>query len=328
MPGSGDHGPLPMDWFIRARLKLRHLQLLAALDDHRNLARAAAALAMTQPAASKLIAEIESMVSTPLFERLPRGMEPNLFGEILIRRARSVLIELEGAARELAATRAGAAGQVSVGAVSGPASGPVVRAIERVRRTRPGMSISVQVETSGPLVARLLEGRLDFAVARIPPGIDASALEYREMADEEIGLFVRASHPMLSRPPPDLAALALQPWVLQPPGTLLRRRIEGLFRAAHLAPPREVVNTEGVMMSLSLIDRIDAVTALSRAAAEVFTRPGGRFRMLPTIPGAGRIAIDTFGLIRLAERPLSPAAEALYEAVEAELRPVAARGRS
>ncbi len=318
---------LPADWYIRARLKLRHLQLLSALDDHRNLARAALSLRVTQPAASKLLAEIEGMVATSLFERLPRGMEPNLFGEILIRRARSVLIELEGAAKELAATRAGAAGQVSIGAVSGPAAGPVVRAIERVRQTRPGMSISVQVETSGPLVARLLEGRLDFAVARIPPGIDASALDYREMADEEIGLFVRASHPILQGPPPDLAALAGQAWVLQPPGTLLRRRIEGLFRAAHLAPPREVISTEGVMMSLSLIDRIDAVTALSRAAAGVLTRPGGRFRLLGHIPGTGRIAIDTYGLVRLAERPLSPAAAALYQAVEDELRPAAPRRR-
>ena len=191
------------------------------------------------------------------------------------------------------------------------------------------MSISVQVDTSGPLVARVLEGRLDFAVARIPPGIDAGALDYRELEDEEIGLFVRATHPILLGPPPDLAALALQPWVLQPPGTLLRRRIDGLFRAAHLAPPREVVSTEGVMMSLSLIDRIDAVTALSRAAAGVLTQPDGRFRMLPDIPGTGRIAIDTYGLIRLAGRPLSPAAAALYRAVEDELRPVGSRhGRS
>src|ERR1700712_3870748 len=92
---------LPPDWFIRARLKLRPLQLLAALDDQRNLARAAATLSVTQPAASKLLAEIETMLGTILFDRLPRGMEPNLYGEVLVRRARSVLIELEAAAKEL-----------------------------------------------------------------------------------------------------------------------------------------------------------------------------------------------------------------------------------
>ena len=320
MPPPPPYSPLAPDWFIRTRLKLRHLQLLAALDEQRNLARAAAALSVTQPAASKLLAEIESMLGTILFERLPRGMQPNLYGEVLIRRARSVLIELEAAAKELSAMRAGNAGQVTIGAVTGPASGPVVRAVEHMRRSRPGMSITVQVETSGPLVARLLEGRLDFAVARIPSGIDASGLDYRELADEEISLFVRDGHALLAEPRLTLAMLAGAPWVLQPPGTLLRRRIDGLFRAAGLSPPAEVLNTDSVMMSLSIVARGVAVTALSRSMVETFAGPGGLFRRLPELPETGRIAIDTYGLIRLSERPLSPAAEALYRAVEAEQR--------
>ena len=310
---------LPPDWFIRSRLKLRHLQLLSALDEQRNLARAAAVLSITQPAASKLLAEIETMLGVVLFERLPRGMEPNLYGEMLIRRARSVLIELEAAAKELDAMRAGAVGQVTIGAVTGPASGPVVRAVELMRRTRPGMAITVLVESSGPLVAKLLEGRLDFVVARIPSGVDAAALDYRELADEEISLFVREGHRLLQEPL-RLAALARMPWVLQPPGTLLRRRIDGLFRAAGLAPPIEVLNTESVMLSLSIVARGAAITALSRSMVQILAGPDGLFRRLPELPQAGRIAIDTYGLIRLRERPLSPAAEALYRAVEAEQR--------
>ncbi len=51
---------------------------------------------------------------------------------------------------------------------------------------------------------------------------------------------------------------------------------------------------------------------------EVFAGPGGLFRKLPDLPKTGRIAIDTYGLIRLCQRPLSPAAQALYQAVETE----------
>jgi len=120
LPLGKSPAPLPPDWFVRARLKLRHLQLLVALDEQRNLGRAAASLSVTQPAASKLLAEVETMLGTVLFERLPRGMEPNLYGEVLIRRARSVLIELEAAATELGAMRAGSTGRVTVGAVTGP----------------------------------------------------------------------------------------------------------------------------------------------------------------------------------------------------------------
>lgn len=312
--------PLPPDWFVRARLKLRHLQLLAALDEQRNLARAAASLSVTQPAASKLLAEVETMLGTMLFERLPRGMEPNLYGEVLIRRARSVLIELEAAATELGAMRAGSTGRVTVGAVTGPASGPVVRAIERMRQTRPGMTITVLVETSGPLVARLLEGRLDFAVARIPPDIDAGRLDYRDLADEEISLFVRDGHHLLGQESLTLAMLAATPWVLQPPGTLLRRRIDGLFRTAGVTPPAEVLNTESAMLTLSIVARGSTVAALSRSMVESLAVPGGLFRRLPELAETGRIAIDAYGLIRLSERPLSPAADALYRAIEAEQR--------
>ncbi len=74
------------------------------------------------------------------------------------------------------------------------------------------------------------------------------------------------------------------------------------------------------MLSLSIVARGAAVTALSRSMVEVLAGPGGLFRKLLDLPETGRIAIDTYGSIRLCERPLSPAAEALYRAVEAEQR--------
>jgi hypothetical protein len=66
-------------WFIRARLKTRQLLLLVALDEEGNIHRAAEVLKMTQPAASKLLKDIEDVLGVPLFERLPRGMRPTVW---------------------------------------------------------------------------------------------------------------------------------------------------------------------------------------------------------------------------------------------------------
>ena len=61
-------------WYVRTRLKTRQLLLLVALDEEGNIHRAADALSMSQPAASKLLRELEEMLDAPLFERMPRGM--------------------------------------------------------------------------------------------------------------------------------------------------------------------------------------------------------------------------------------------------------------
>lgn len=58
-------------WFLRARLKMRQLLLLVALDEEGNIHRAAETLYMSQPAASKLLKDLEEMMGVRLFERLP-----------------------------------------------------------------------------------------------------------------------------------------------------------------------------------------------------------------------------------------------------------------
>src|SRR5688500_9349059 len=101
------HETLPPNWFLRARLKLRHLQLFMSLGEHRNLHRASASLIRSQPAASKLLGDFEEAFGFPLFERHARVIEPNWYGELMIRHARVILSELAVAGTELAALQAG-----------------------------------------------------------------------------------------------------------------------------------------------------------------------------------------------------------------------------
>ncbi len=65
-------------WFNPSRLKTRHLLLLMHLEEQGSVLRAAEAARMTQPAASKLLAEMEGLLGVPLFERHARGVEPDL----------------------------------------------------------------------------------------------------------------------------------------------------------------------------------------------------------------------------------------------------------
>jgi DNA-binding transcriptional LysR family regulator len=305
---------------ITSRLKLRHLRLIVALDDHRKLNRAAAELGLTQPAASKMLSEVEKTVGVPLFERLPRGIEPTRYGEALIRRTRLMLSELGQAGDEIAALRSETGGAVAIGALTSPAAEMIPEAI-RIARARLGrLQVSVDVDSSSVLVSRLLEARLDFIIARIPEGIDGGSLTYEELGSEHTALVVRRNHPLAGRRSVGVADLADADWVLPTRGSTIRRGVETLLRRHGLPAPQPIVNSNSLMLAQLTVADSDAIAAVSAPVADMFRAAAG-FRVLPLdtpIPG------EPFGLIGVRGRPLSPAARILSGIVREQARPATA----
>ncbi|HEY9275125.1 LysR family transcriptional regulator, partial [Achromobacter sp.] len=86
-------------------LKRRHAELLVALDDERHLGRAAERLHMSQPAASKALAQLEEQVGYALFERGTQGTQPTYAGMVMIRHARNGLGAAQRVAAELRAAQ-------------------------------------------------------------------------------------------------------------------------------------------------------------------------------------------------------------------------------
>ena len=80
-----------LDTYVRASFKPRHLRLLVALDDLRNLGQVAASINVSQPAVSKALGELERGLGLKLFERTARGVIPTAYGQCLIRHARVML---------------------------------------------------------------------------------------------------------------------------------------------------------------------------------------------------------------------------------------------
>src|SRR5690606_27417740 len=108
MPSSSEYPSLLL------RLRTRQLALLSLLDAERNLGRAAAALHISQPAASKLLQQAEDTFGMALFERHARGMTPTPHGEILIRYARRMLTDFGFVREEMVALSSGLRGTLRV----------------------------------------------------------------------------------------------------------------------------------------------------------------------------------------------------------------------
>src|SRR5450432_757962 len=97
MPRSAEH----WDTRIGKRLRLRDLHVLITVVQRRSMSKAAQHLALSQPAVSKAISDLEHILGVRLLDRGPRGVEPTLYGDALIRRGLTVFDELRQGVGEI-----------------------------------------------------------------------------------------------------------------------------------------------------------------------------------------------------------------------------------
>jgi DNA-binding transcriptional LysR family regulator len=171
------------DRFVRSHLKTRHLVLLVELGRHGSIMHAAQAANLTQPAASKLLGELEHSLGVQLFERLPRGVAPTWYGQVLIRRAGAALAEMDAAHQEVMELLSGLRGRVDVGTVLTPSAGLIPEAVNLLKARQPRVLVSITVDTSKVLVQRLRGGELDIVVGRILDTEGAAALNLEPITD-------------------------------------------------------------------------------------------------------------------------------------------------
>jgi molybdate transport repressor ModE-like protein len=146
---------------LRRALRLGHMRMIVALEETGQVSTAAQIMNISQPAASRMIAEMEQLLAVPLVERRPRGVVLTPYGEAFARRARSILLELREADREITDLRTGRGGTVFVGTVTAPSINLVVPAIKQVRQRFPKVEINIEVGTSAALADQLLASRHD-----------------------------------------------------------------------------------------------------------------------------------------------------------------------
>jgi DNA-binding transcriptional LysR family regulator len=305
---------LASDGLLQRGLKLSHLRLLAALFETGQIGVAADKIGITQPAASRLLAEVERIAGAQVHLRNGRGMRLTPVGEALARRAGRVLIELRDAARDMAEVIAGGVGHVRIGAVTGPALDRVLPALRTARLAQPAVTVEVIVATSDILCQQLLSGRIDFAIARLPETSERAQLYMRLIASEPVALVVRRDHPLAGRASIAPVDLLLFDWVMPGPESLLARAVLGRLTAHGLAHPRQQLSTASFLLTLALLQQSNAIAPLARAVANSFAAaPDAPYVQLPIDLG---IEVEPFGLITRAGVALPPAAQYLADRMQ------------
>ncbi|UKV12914.1 LysR family transcriptional regulator [Thalassospiraceae bacterium SW-3-3] len=296
-------------------LKLSHLRMIVAMEETGQISQAAAMLQTSQPAASRLLSEMETILEARLCVRGSRGIEMTNAGRALARRARSMLIEIREAEREIEDIKHGG-GTVFIGAVTAAAVDLVVPAIRTVQSINALLEAHVSVGPSHLLIKDLLAGDHDFVIGRVPEDMDPRQFNIREIRSEKIRLMVRAGHPLLAENKPvSLARLAKFEWLLPPPGNLMRRTIEDVFISRHLPLPHSSLNSASLLVTLSTLSGTDAIAPMAEEVTSLLSIGG----MIAELPFDDAIEIKPYSLITARGHRLSPSAQLVSDHILARI---------
>ena len=300
-----------IDRVLRSNLKLRHLQLLVALDQFRHLGRAAEFLSVTQPAVSKTLAEVERMLGMPLFERSTRGTEPTAAGVSMVRFARSVLAGFERTRDEMAAEASGTRGRTSVGAMVVATPVLLARAVERLKARSAQTTVLVEEGDLTRLLPKLRLGELDLFVGRLEPGYASPDLETEVLYEDPMVAVVRPGHPLARKRQVRWADIAGQPCVMPPPWASLRVKLEQQFFAHDLHPPADIVESASFLSQISFLHQRGAVAFMARTVARHFAQQG----LLAVLRLEVSVELPPVGLITLRGQPMTPVTGLLVESL-------------
>ncbi len=307
--------------YLRKGLKLGHMRLLQALHETGQLGLAAERVGIAQPAASRLLSEVEAIIGTPVRERLGRATQLTEAGLALARRAARMLIELRDAEREISGIASGSQGHVRIGSVTGPAMDRVLPALRNLRLALPDVTSEVTVAPSDTLFAQLMAGRLDFVLGRVPAGSDISLYSALRLESEPVALMVRRGHHLHSLPNLTAQDLMAFDWVMPGQDAILGRTVFARLAELGLPMPPRRLSTSSFLLTLAMVQQSNAIAPIALAVATAFAQgPDAPYVILPIDLG---FEVEPFSLITRAGSAMPAVvrrvAELVVQAVPLEL---------
>lgn len=292
------------------RFKMRQLALVLKLVGTGNLHDAAAALNMSQPAATKLLQEIEEALGAELFVRQARGMKPTPSGIMAARHAGFILSELRKMQQSVEGLQNGITGYVQFGAIIAAVPSPVTQALAMMADAHPTVEVSLRVGTSDVLLQELHAGQVDFIIGSIAGAVGTEPLTYRPLVEEAAVVVSGMANPILRQRSLTLKDVFSERWILPPNGAPELRSIEAAFHAVGLPLPNSTR-----MASMIATATVVGTTDMLAVVPESMYRYFSKFQVMGLVDVNLGATVDPYGLINASNRPLTPAARTLYDLI-------------
>ena len=293
------------------RLRMRHLALLDSLGRDPNVGRAAKALHMAQPTASKLLREIEQIFETTLFTRNRRGLSPTPAGLALTRRAGVLLAEMHATHEELLSTRQGAAGRLRIGVYPVAVPEFLPRLYLALQKSRPGLHISIIEAIDPPLLQQLSRGEIDCIFGRIVMDMMTPDLRHEALYGEDTAIVCGARHPLLTaRPARQPALLRQSNWMLPARQGAIYHMVASWLAGRGISEPQVEVETTSVFATIEMLNHSELLSILPKNVARSYAQLG-KVALLPDGDLSGNYPI---GIIYRREALANPMMKVVLEA--------------
>lgn len=225
---------------IDPRVKLRHIACFLEVARLKSVVRAADALNMSQPAATKTIQELEDILGAQLFDRSRRSLFLTPAGEQFQRYAASSMSVLKQGIDSVRLTDAETI--VRVGALPTVSARILPPAVMRLAAGRQARARIV----TGPndyLLSLLRAGEVDLVIGRMAEPGDIAGLTFEHLYSEQVVFAVRAGHPLRKLKRFALASIEPYQILMPPPGAVIRPSVERLLIAHGVTDPKDDVET-------------------------------------------------------------------------------------
>ncbi|MFF7400218.1 LysR family transcriptional regulator [Achromobacter sp. NPDC008082] len=291
-----DATPTELSW--TRRLKLRHLQVLAALESAGTVTGAAKAMHMTQPALSHWLSDMEDLVGTPLFVR-GRTLTLTEAGRALWRYACRVLGDTARTGEEIEAVKGGVAGHLHIGTILSAAPVLLPRAIAALHQRSPKVQIELVEGLLEPLVERVERREIDLIIGPLDVRASRSGLCTEWLMTDTFSVVARRGHPLTELAAPRWEDTDGYPWILPPPGILSRVRLDQAVSEAGMPPPRPAVQTSSLVALLSMLQDRDYIATLASSVARMYER----WNLISIVPMPSRLEFGPIGMLWAANSP-------------------------
>jgi DNA-binding transcriptional LysR family regulator len=300
-------------------ISLRQLRAFLAVAESRNFSRAGELMALTQPAVSRNVTELEQALGVQLLHRTTREVELTDAGRLLQGNVTRVLDALDECLLEVRGLATQRLGKVRVASSPTLSAHLMPRCIARCREEMPGIALLLLDRIQSDVLQSVRSGEVDFGVVIDPQGRED--LHCETILSEPFCLVCPASHRLARKRQVGWSDLAHQPLVLLDHASGSRRLIDAALQAHQAEAPvvQEVGHTTTIFsmlqagLGLSVVPEL-AVPPEWRSAGAA---PGAGPQELASRPLLPRVQRDIM-LVRRRQRELSPVAQSVWDMVREE----------
>jgi DNA-binding transcriptional LysR family regulator len=296
-----------MEWSDRIgrRIKLRDLHILLAIVQQGSMARAAKHLAISQPAISKVVADLEHTLGVRLLDRDRHGAEPTIYGKELLKHGVVVFDELRQSVKAIEFLTDPTAGELRIGASNALVAGLIPAVISRLHRRHPRLAFHVtQANNFSTLFRELRERSLDLVLGRLLQSFAEDGLRSDDLFNDSFVVVAGRGSPWIGRRNVTLADLMDDPWVLPPVGSAGHALHSQILGACGVDMPRSGVVCASIQMHDALLAN-GPYLALRLAS---LVHLGGKRAPIAVLPVKLPAVSEPFAVITLKARTVSPVA--------------------